>query len=54
MESMSVEQARAKLGQIITQAVTEDEATVITKNGVPAVAVVPLAWLRRLGLLDGK
>jgi prevent-host-death family protein len=46
--SMPVEQARKKLGEIVTRAAADDEATVITKNGVPAAAVVPLEWLRRM------
>jgi prevent-host-death family protein len=39
---MSVEEARAKLGSIVTAAARDDQVTVISKGGIPAAAVCPL------------
>lgn len=43
---MSVEEARRKLGDIVTAAARERQVTVISKNGIPAAAIIPLDMLK--------
>lgn len=40
-DTLPVEEARRHLGDLVTRAATEGTATVITKHGVPAAAIVP-------------
>lgn len=42
MEQMSIEQARRKLGELVTRAAADGTSTVLTKNGIPAAMIVPL------------
>ena len=44
MEELGIEEARRKLGDIINRARIAGERTVITRNGTPAVVVVPVEW----------
>jgi prevent-host-death family protein len=44
-QMVTLETARKKLGQLVIAAANFDEVTVISKNGVPAAAVVPLRVL---------
>ncbi|MDQ2874604.1 MAG: type II toxin-antitoxin system Phd/YefM family antitoxin [Actinomycetota bacterium] len=53
-EALSVEEARRRLGDVVTRAAADGAVTVITKNGVPAAAVVPLALLRRIDQDDDQ
>jgi prevent-host-death family protein len=40
---VTLEQAKSRLGDIITEAAHDQQVTLITKYGVPAAYVVPLA-----------
>ena len=44
MEELGIEEARRKLGDIVSRARIAGERTVITRNGTPAVVVVPVEW----------
>jgi prevent-host-death family protein len=48
---IGIEQARRKLGELVTAAARDREVTVITKNGVPAAAITPISGDFRDGLL---
>ena len=44
-QMVTLEAARKRLGQLVIAAANFDEVTVISKNGVPAAAIVPLRVL---------
>lgn len=44
-QQVGIETARAKLGEFVDRARFAEELTVITRNGVPAAAIVPLTYL---------
>ena len=44
-QMVTLETARKRLGQLVIAAANFDEVTVISKNGVPAAAIVPLRVL---------
>lgn len=45
---VTLEQAKSRLGDITTEAAHDQQVTLITKYGIPAAYVVPLAMLRDL------
>lgn len=45
---IGIEEARKVLGNLITAAAREGQVTVISKGGIPAAALVPLAMLRQV------
>jgi len=46
--AVSVEDARARLGDLVTRAAASGQVTTIVKNGIPGAALVPLSLLPRL------
>jgi len=44
MDEMGIEEARARLGEIVDRARLKDEPTRITRHGKPAVVVVGVQW----------
>lgn len=62
MQTMSISAAKARLNELVDQAVTTHEQVTITKNGTPAAVIVSadewesmqetLFWQSQPGLLD--
>lgn len=46
METLSTEQARKHLGELVRQAAADGTVTAISMHGIPAAAVVPLSMIR--------
>lgn len=54
METMGVEEARHRLGDLVDAARLADDATVITRYGKPVAAVVPMEWYEQAKAARGK
>jgi prevent-host-death family protein len=48
--AMSVEDARGRLGDLVTRAAAGGQITTIVKNGIPGAALVPLSLLPQAGV----
>jgi prevent-host-death family protein len=44
-QKVGIEQARGQLGDLVSAAANDGQVTIITKNGIPAAALVPLSLL---------
>jgi prevent-host-death family protein len=44
-QQLAVEEARRKLGDLVTAAAQTGQVTVVSKGGIPAAAIVPLQFL---------
>jgi prevent-host-death family protein len=45
-ETVTTEEARRTLGDLITRAAVEGQPTIISRNGIPAAVLAPLSWVR--------
>ncbi len=50
---IGIQEARDKFRERVDAATTEDEHSIVARRGKALVAVVPMAWYRRMCELDG-
>ena len=48
--AVSVEDARSRLGDLVTRAAAGGQVATIVKNGIPGAALVPLSLLSQAGV----